>query len=83
MSLGMKSSSGKVSLQFAKDLNLWVVIVWLSLITNLACISLKGCEAEEDHKGNLDKITFQYLKMLDISFIYPSFISVEILALKS
>lgn len=52
MSLGMKSSSGKGSLQFA-DLNLWVIIVWLSLITNLACISLKGCEAEENSQREL------------------------------
>lgn len=53
MSLGMKSSSGKGSLQFAEDLNLWVIIVWLSLITNLACISLKGCEAEENSQREL------------------------------
>lgn len=53
MSLGMKSSSGKGSLQFAEDFNLWVIIVWLSLITNLACISLKGCEAEENSQREL------------------------------
>ena len=48
MSLGMKSSSGKVNLQFAKDLNLWVIFVWFYLNTNLACVSLKWSEAEED-----------------------------------
>lgn len=53
MSLGMKSSSGKGSLQFAEDFNLWVIVVWLSLITNLACISLKGCEAEENSQREL------------------------------
>jgi len=62
MSIGMKSSSGKVSLQFAKDLNLWVVIVWLSLITNLACISLKGCEAEEDSQRELGQDNFSIPK---------------------
>lgn len=35
MSLGMKSSSGKGSLQFAEDFNLWVIIVWLSLYHKL------------------------------------------------
>lgn len=62
MSLGMKSSSGKVSLQFAEDLNLWAIFVWFSLTTNLACISLKGSEAEEESQRELGQDNFSIPK---------------------